>query len=371
MKEVLGQWNGDGLVVSEGDLWVRQRRLVQTAFKPQRVAAHVDEVARRSARMVDGWEGRSQIDASTELGRLTLGVVAEALFGADVDSSTDRVIDAVAVLNEIAIHELSAPVVLPLWAPTPSKRRLREAISVLDGLARRFIRERRQSGEDRGDLLSTLLLAVDEEGDGRGMTDEQVRDEAVNLLPAGNETTATGLIWTAYLLAQHPDIQEDIRREIAEVTGGAAPTFDALPRLERTTKAFKEAMRLYPPAYILTREAGEDVEIGGWTVPRGAQVHLSPYITHRDARWFSEPDAFRPSRFDAESSLPRGSYLPFGLGPRACVGRSFAMMEAPVAIASILQRFRLRPAPGHALELEAQVSLHPKGGLPLGIEPVG
>lgn len=369
MRQVLGQWTGNGLVLNEGEAWVRQRRLVQPAFKPQRVASHVAAVVRQTGRMLDGWAGRPEVDVAAEFGRLTLGAVAEALFGADVEDRTDVFLDAVAVLNEVAIREMSAPFVLPLWAPTPGKRRLRRAADAIDGVVRRLIAERRRSGEDRGDLLSALLLAVDEEGDGGRMTDEQVRDEAVNLLLGGNETTATALTWIAHLLARSPEVQEEVRREVEEVLGGAPPAADALPRLAHTTMAFKEAMRLYPSVYVVTREAVEPVEIAGYPVPRGAQIHLVPYVTHRDPRWFDAPESFRPARFAAEDALPRGAYFPFGLGPRACVGRAFAMTEAPVVLAMLLQRFRLRPAPGAGeVELEAQMSLHPKGGLRLALE---
>jgi cytochrome P450 len=371
LRQVLGQWNGNGLVVNEGASWVRQRRLVQPAFKPQRVATHVAAVARRAGGMLDGWAGRPEVDVAAELGRLTLGVAAEALFGADVEDQTDAFIDAVTVLNEAAIREMSAPFVLPMWAPTAGKRRLRRAVGTIDGVVRRIIAERRRTREDRGDLLSMLLLAVDEEGDGGGMTDEQARDEAVNLMLGGNETTAVALTWTAHLLALSPDVQEDLRREADEVLGGAPATPASIPRLQRTTWAFKEAMRLYPPAYILTREAAEDVEIAGYRLPRGAYVHVAVYVTQRDPRWFDDPEAFRPDRFADEDAIPRGAYLPFGLGPRACVGRAFAMMEAPAVLAMLLQRYRLRPAPGAGdVEPEAQVSLHPKGGLRLAIEPL-
>jgi cytochrome P450 len=370
LKQVLGQWNGNGLVVNEGESWVRQRRLVQAAFKPQRLLAHIAAVTRHAERMVEGWRGKTELDVAAEFGRLTLGVVAEALFGADVESKTDEFIRAVAVLNEAALKEMVSPVVLPMWAPLPGKRRLRDAVERLDRTVRDVIAQRRRSGQDRGDLLSMLLLAVDEEGGGGSMTDEQARDESVNLMLGGNETTATALTWTAHLLAQHPEVQDQAHREIDEVLGSGAPTAETVPRLRALTMAFKEAMRLYPPAYMVPREAAEDVEIGGYVVPRGSTVHLVPYVTQRDARWFDKPDTFRPERFAAEDTIHRAAYFPFGLGPRACVGRALAMMEAPVALAVLLRHVRLRPAPGaRPVEMEAQVSLHPKGGLRLAIEP--
>jgi cytochrome P450 len=369
LKKVLGQWDGNGLVLSEGDFWVRQRRLIQPAFKPQRLEGHVAAVAARVGRMLDGWEGQGEVQVDRDLARLTLGVVAEALFGADVERHTESFIEAVAVLNEIAIRELQLPFVLPMWAPTPSKRRLRRAVTTIHGIVEGLIAERRAEGGrgDRGDLLSALLLAVDEEGGG-GMTDEQARDEAVNLFLGGNETTATALTWAAYVLAKHPDVQEDLRREVDAVLGGRAPGAADLAALPRVERAFKEAMRLYPPAYIFGREAIEDVTIGGYLVPRGSLVNVVPFVTHRDPRWFPDPEAFRPSRFADEASIPRGAYLPFGLGPRACIGRAFAMQEAVVALAMLLGRYVLSiPEGAPDVEMEAQVSLHPRGGLRLGV----
>ena len=372
LKNVLGQWNGNGLVLSEGDFWVRQRRLIQPAFKPQRLEGHVAAVAARAGRMLDGWEGKAEVQADRDLARLTLGVVAEGLFGADVERHTEAFIEAVAVLNAVAIREVQLPVVLPLWAPTPQKRRLRRAIETIHGIVEGFIAERRAAPDgaaDRGDLLSMLLSAVDEDGDGGRMTDRQVRDESVNLLLGGNETTATGLTWAAYVLAKHADAQAELHREVDEVLGGRAPGAADLPRLQGIERAVKEAMRLYPPAYILGRQAVEDVTIGGYDVPRGSLVNLVPYITQRDPRWFPDPEAFRPSRFTDEGTLPRGAYLPFGLGPRACIGRAFAMQESVAALAMLLQRYALRiPASAPEVVLESQVSLHPKGGLVLAIE---
>jgi cytochrome P450 len=368
MKQVLGQWNGSGLVVNDGEPWIRQRRLVQAAFRPNELRAHSAAIAERAGRMLEGWAGRGEIEAGTEIGRLTLGVVSEALFGAQVEEHQDRFVEEVAVLNETAIAEMTAPVVLPMWAPVPAKRRMSKAVAFLKGFVDGIVAKRRRSSEEHGDLLSLLLSAVDEKGDGGRMTDTQVRDEAINLLLGGNETTATGLMWTLHLLAEHPAIQEEIQREIDEVIGDAAPSVESIPRLRKTEMAFKEALRLYPPAYLLAREAVADVTIGGYSVPRGATVQLVPYITQRDPRWFEEPEAFRPSRFEAEDALPRGAYFPFGAGPRACVGKAFALMEATIVLATLLRRYRVRPT-GGKVEMEAQISLHPKGGLRLGIEP--
>ncbi|HZF50769.1 MAG TPA: cytochrome P450 [Polyangiaceae bacterium] len=372
LRRVLGQWNGNGLVVNEGEPWVKQRRLVNPAFKPQRVQKHAAEVVRRANAMLDGWRGRRETDASEDLARLTLGVVAEALFGSEVDHRIDAFITHVATLNQDGFNEVSSPILLPMWAPTPAKRRIRAATEFLQGTADEFIAAWRRSGEDHGDLLSMMLLAKDEEGNGGQMNDRQARDEAINLLLGGNETTATGLTWAVYLLAKHPDVQEEARKEVIEALGDAPPTAESAPRLKLTEMIFKEALRLYPPVYIVPREAKEDVVIGGYRVKRGATVHVASFVIQRDARWFEDPLTFRPRRFEAEETFRRGAFLPFGAGPRACIGRGFAMMEGTLALACLLKRFRVGlPDPSKEAEMEAQVSLHPKGGLRVTLHEIG
>lgn len=371
LKRVLSQWNGNGLVVNEGASWVKQRRLVSPAFKPQSVKGYAGVVLRRAGAIASQWLSKGHVDASNDLARLTLGVVTEALFGAEVEHRMDEFIAQVAALNEEGIRELSSPFVLPMWAPTPGKRKIRAATGFLRGTVDDIIAQRRRSGVDRGDLLSTLLLAKDEEGDGGQMSDQQARDEAVNLLLGGNETTATALTWAIHLLARDPEVQEEARREVLEAAAGGELSAESLPKLKLTEMTLKEAMRLYPPAYVIPREAVEDVVIGGHTIKKGVTVQIAVYVIQRDARWFEEPLKFRPARFAAEESMRRGAYLPFGAGPRACVGRGFAMMEGTLALASILRRCRVRPAdPAREVEMEVQVSLHPKGGLPIVAEAV-
>jgi cytochrome P450 len=372
LKKVLGQWNGNGLVVNEGPSWVRQRRLVNPAFKPQEVARHAEAIVRRTDRMIDGWTSGQEVDVSQDLARLTLGVVAEALFGAEVDHLTDAFIARVADLNEVGTRELSSPFVLPMWAPTPGKAKIRRATAFLRSTVDEIIAQRKSSKVERHDLLAALLSVKDEEGDGASMSDTQARDEAVNLLLGGNETTATGLVWTAHLLSEYPQIQDEARDEVQVVLGERAPGPSDVPSLRLAERSFKEAMRLYPPAYVVPREAKEDVEIGGFALAKGTLVQIVPYLIQRDARWFDEPLAFRPRRFEREDSFHRGAYLPFGAGPRACIGRGFALMEGALVTARLLQRVRLvRPPSAPPVEMEAQVSLHPKGGLRLRVEKLG
>jgi cytochrome P450 len=371
LKKVLSQWNGNGLVVNEGPGWVRQRRLVNPAFKPHEVARHAEAIVRRADRMIDGWASGQEIDVAQDLARLTLGVVAEALFGADVEHLTDTFIARVADLNEVATGEMTSPFVLPIWAPTPGKAKIRRATAFLRGTVDEIIAQRRKASDERHDLLAALLSVKDEEGDGTSMSDTQARDEAVNLLLGGNETTATGLTWTLHLLSEHPEIQEEARNEVQAALGGRAPGAQDVPGLRLAERSFKEALRLYPPAYILPREAKEEVQIGGFSIHPGTLVQIVPYIIQRDARWFEEPLAFRPRRFEREESFHRGAYLPFGAGPRACIGRSFALLEGTLVTSRLLQRVRLtRPPSAPAVEMEAQVSLHPKGGLRLVVERI-
>ncbi len=371
VKEVFGKWDGQGLLLSDGDLWVRQRRLVQQAFHPRRVEAYGQEMTRLTALMLSRWQARREIDVVEEMHHLTLDIVCRTLFGFTA-ADHDGIRDTVQSLQDEALVEFGRLVPLPDWLPIPSKRRLRAAIGYMNRLLDGIIAERRASREDHGDLLSTLLLAVDDEGDGHGMSNQHARDEAMTLLLAGHETTATSLVWTMYLLARHPEIQENAARSVIAALGNRAPTAADVPRLVEVDLVLKEAMRLYPAVYLTAREAAEDVVIDGWTIPRGSQIHLLPYAMYHDPRWYDNPEEFRPARFAPENvdRIPAGAYIPFGAGPRVCIGKSMAMIEATLVIASILQRYHLSLAAGQGEPRAiAQVSLHPDGPVRLEIRP--
>ena len=370
LRQILGRWTGNGLLLNEGDDWARQRRLVQGAFQPHRLRSYADAIVRHTTEMFQPYAGH-KVNVADVLHRLTFRTVAEALFGAEVDEIADDFLQAVATLQSESIGDFTSAWVRPLWWPTSSRKKLRGAMRFLDEVVRGFIAQRRTSGEDRGDLLSMLINAVDDEEGGGRMSDEQVRDESVGLLLGGNETTATALVWTFYLLAKNETFQEEAQGEIDHVTGGAPATGEHAERLAFTAATMKEAMRLYPPAYVLTRDAVEDVEIGGCLVPRGSQIHLPIALTQRDARWFDGQDSFLPHRFlsDGEKNFPRCAYLPFGAGPRACVGRGLAMLEGTLILAAVLQRFSLRLPEDHQEPVaQAQISLHPRDGLELTLE---
>ena len=369
-RTVLGRWNGNGLLLNEGKSWARQRRLVQPAFAPGRLRSYGDLILRQTGELFDQLAGQT-FDIMPVLHRLTFRVTAEALFGADVAPVADEFLAAVDVLQTDAIGDFSALYVTPLWTPTPSRRRLRQAVGVVDRLVKQFIAARRRTGQDRGDLLSMLLLAVDEDS-GDGMTDQQARDESVNLLLGGNETTATALVWACYLLARHEEFQEQLHWEIDRVTGGRPPRAEQLSEFVLIDAALREAMRLYPPAYLLSREAIEPVIVGDYPIQPGSQVSLPIFLTHRDARWFDRPDDFVPHRFtgEGEELWPACAYAPFGAGPRACIGRGFAMLEGVLVLAALLQKYQLRLAEGQgAPEVEAEVSLHPKHGVRVVMSP--
>ena len=320
---------GDGLLLSEGDTWLRQRRLVQPAFHRQRVAGYGDVMSAFAERQVADWKNGDVIEVHGEMMALTQAIVGKTLFDADVSGDAHEAGQAAEVLMHDFGVRLQSLRVVPHWIPTPGNLRSRRALRRLDQLIHRIIEARRTSGEDRGDLLSILVQAQDAD-DGTRMTERQVRDEVMTLYMAGHETTAVTLAWTWYLLAQYPEIEARLADELRRVLGGRAPTVADLPALKYTEMVVTESMRLYPPAYGLGRQAVRATEIAGHPVAR-KDIFIAPtWVVHRDRRWFEEPDAFRPERWEGDLArrLPRFAYFPFGGGPRQCIGNSFATMEA-------------------------------------------
>jgi cytochrome P450 len=352
---------GNGLLLAEGESWLRQRRLMQPAFHRQRLAGYADTMSGYTERTVAGWREGQTIDLHAELMRLTQSIVAKALFDADVSDRAHAVLDAANVLAEDLGQRLKRFNVLPRWVPTPANVRADRAIRRLDEVVLRIIAERRASDEDRGDLLSILLQAQDAD-DGTRMTDRQVRDEVMTLFLAGHETTAVALTWAWYLLAQHPEAERRLGDELRAVLGGRTPTLADVPRLTYADHVVTEAMRLYPPAYAMGREAINATEVAGVPLARGMIVAIPTWTVHRDPRWFDAPDAFRPERWDDERvrALPRFAYFPFGGGPRQCIGNAFATMEAVLLLATIAQRFRLALEPGPPVTPTPYVTLRPE-----------
>ena len=366
---------GEGLLTSEGDAHTRQRRLAQPAFHRHRIASYGADMVRRAAAMRDGWSSGEVVDVDGEMMRLTLAVVSSTLFGVDVADSADEVRADLAVLISL-FPRFSLPFFgLIQKLPLPSNARFDRAVRRLDLLVNGLIAERRRDRVDRGDLLSMLLLAQDEdeEGDGGGMTDRQLRDEVMTLLLAGHETTANALTWTWYLLSQSPEAEARWREELRGVLGGRLPAVEDLPALRYTEMVLAESMRLFPPAWGIGRRALRDVELGGFTVPAGTVLALSPYVVHRDARFWPDPEVFRPERFTAEAKAerPRFAYFPFGGGARSCIGEPFAWMEGVLLLATLGQRWRLRLRPGHPVETKALITLRPRYGMKMIAEPAG
>lgn len=359
---------GNGLVTSEGDFWRRQRRLAQPAFHRDRVNAYGETMVAFTERMLEGWRGGQTLDVHDEMMRLTQAIVVKTLFSADVSGEADRVGEALRVIVQPFASQATLKWILDNRLPTPGHLRFNRAVKEVDSVVYRFIAERRASGEDTGDLLSMLLRAQDE--DGSVMTDKQLRDEVMTLFLAGHETTALVMTWAWHLLALWPEAEERLAAELDEVLGGRAPTVEDLPRLRYCEWIVKESMRLYPPAYAVGREAVRDCEVGGYRIPKGMQIFAFQWIVQRDARWYDEPEIFRPERWgeDAASRLPRYAYFPFGGGPRQCIGNAFALMETVLVLATIAQRFRLRHAPGHTVELLPAMSLRPKSGVLVKLE---
>jgi cytochrome P450 len=357
---------GDGLLLSEGDTWLRQRRLIQPAFHRQRLAAYGDVMAGHAERAMAGWTDGQTRDVHADMMAITQAIVAKTLFDADVSDAAWDVGRALHVLMEDFSARRTRLFELPAFVPTPRRRRTRAAVARLDRLVYDIIAARRASGQDRGDLLSMLLHAQDAD-DGSRMTDRQVRDEIMTLFLAGHETTAVSLSWTWYLLAQHPAVEARLAEEVDGVLGGRLPTVADLPRLRYTEMVVMESMRLYPPAYAITRRVVEPFEVGGHPIAPETVLVMSQWVVHRDARWFDAPATFQPDRWenDLAKRLPRFAYFPFGGGPRLCIGNAFALMEATLLLAAIARRFRFRLAPGADVRPMLSVTLRPAAGIPM------
>ena len=357
---------GEGLLLSEGDTWLRQRRLIQPAFHRQRIAAYGEVMAGYAERAMQGWKDGETRDVHADMMAVTQAIVAKTLFDADVSDDAWDVGQALHVLTEDFSRRRTRLFELPGWIPTPARRRNRAAIARLDRIVYDIIAARRRSGEDRGDLLSILLAARDAD-DGARMTDQQVRDEIMTLFLAGHETTAVSLSWTWYLLAQHPEVETPLVEEIRRVLGGRLPTVADLPRLRYTEMVVTESMRLYPPAFMITRRVVEPFEVGGHRMAPETTLVMSQWVVQRDPRWFEAPEAFRPERWedDLAKRLPRYAYFPFGGGPRLCIGNAFATMEATLLLATIAQRFRFVLAPRVLVTPLLSVTLRPAHGIPM------
>lgn len=361
----LARFLGSSLLTSDGEFWKRQRKLMQPAFHHKRIEGYAQHMVEATAEMLNRWQDGAWLDVDHEMMALTLKVVVRSLFETEAGEDTQKISEAMDTIQAFT----GTPRLLPTWIPTPLEMRTRRAVKLLDEVIYGLIEKRRADSQKHSDLLSMLIETQDENGE--QMTSKQIRDELVTLYLAGHETTANTLNWTFYLLSQNPHIEARLHEELDRVLGGRAPTLADLKSLPYTEQVIKESMRLFPPAFVVSREAIEDVTIGSTILPKGAVVVLWTYFTHRDPRWWGE-DAmdFKPERFTPESEKAqiRYSYLPFGAGPRICIGNMFALTEAQLMLASIAQQYRLRLKPGHEVKPDPKLTLRPKGGLPMILE---
>ncbi|MGI8496920.1 MAG: cytochrome P450 [Gemmatimonadaceae bacterium] len=354
---------GNGLLTSEGDFHLRQRRLAQPAFHRERIAAYGDTMASYAARAADGWRDGQTLNIPVVAGQLTLAIAAKTLFDTNLEDEAREIGEALStVIGLFNIALLPFSEVMDRL-PLPWTRRFNRARERLDATIYRLIASRHESGEDRGDLLSMLMMARDTEQDGGRMSDEQLRDEAMTLLMAGHETTAVALAWSWYLLSRHPEVEARMLAEVDAALGARLPTSADVARLPYTRMVLAESMRLFPPAWALSYRALDDQPMGGYVIPRNTVVLMSQYVVHRDPRFYEDPERFDPERWtpEAQARRLRFAYFPFGGGPRQCIGEAFAWMEGVLVLATVAQRVRLVRADDRPVQPNPLFTLRPKG----------
>jgi cytochrome P450 len=367
---ILRRVSGNGLISSEGAFWLRQRRLMQPLFHRKRIHALGSVMTEAAERMLGRWgteiKAGEPLDVAEAMTGLTMDIVSRALFSLDIGETAVSFSRAFSNVNEY-LGSLDPLFVIAPWLPTAGMNKYRAGMAELNRIIYGLIAERRANPLHGNDDMLTLLIEAQDEETGERMTDEQIRDETITLLIAGHETTANALAWTWYLLAQHPEQREELERELEAVLAGRVPTMADIPQLVYTEKVIKESMRLYPPAWFISRTAIDWDELAGYPIPPKSFLSISTYLIHHHPDFWPEPFQFDPERFDAEQekARPRYAYIPFGGGPRMCIGNHFAMTEAILLLATIAQHYRLDLAPGQVAIPEPLITLRPKGGLPM------
>jgi cytochrome P450 len=360
---------GEGLLTNEGDSWLRQRRLAQPVFHQKKISGYGAVMVDYTQRMLESWQDGETRDIHADMMRLTLSIVMKTIFNSDVD---DGEAQTVAHALDVAMNwfesKRSQGYLVWEWFPRPENIHYRQAIAQMDETIYSIIQQRRDSKEDLGDLLSMLMNARDEEDNGQ-MSDKQLRDELATLMLAGHETTANALSWTWMLLSQHPEVRTKLQEELSQVLGGRLPGIADIPQLPYTERVVKESMRLYPPVSIFGREAVSDAQISDVAIPKGCIILISQWVMHRNPRYFDNPEAFEPDRWedDLEKKLPRGVYIPFGDGPRVCIGKGFALMEAVLLLATISQHFQIDLVPDAPIVPQPSITLRPEQGISVKI----
>lgn len=354
---------GDGLLLSEGETWRRNRRLAQPGFHANAIRSYGAAMSSLTDETLDGWGDRKSIDLHAELMHLTLRIVSRTLFGADIGDDAEVMGRSLDTFMHVHLGLANTGLVVPPWVPTPWNQRFAAARASVDRIVNRMIREHRDGDPETHTLLGQLIASTDETG---ALDDRQLRDEVVTLLMAGHETTAVALTMALFLLSQHPNVEARLQAEVDTVLGDRAPTVEDLPSLPYTRQVILETMRLYPPAWSVGRESLVETTLGEHPIPKGMHLWIATWVTQRDARWYADPLAFLPERWadgTLERTLPDGAYLPFSAGPRACIGKRFAELELVLVLTSIVRRYALRLEPGETLRLTPSVTLRPEGGL--------
>jgi cytochrome P450 len=364
-RRITARMLGQGLLVSEGEFWRRQRRLAQPAFHKSRTNDYASTMLEIAQTHIRDWREGEARNIAQEMTALTLDIAVRTLFGTTLPGEANKVGVAMTFLMRYSLRRQRLPFRIPERIPTPANRRANRELEFIDSLVYRMISERRAAGNSNhhNDLLALLMAAMDE--DGTQMTPQQLHDEAMTLFLAGHETTAQMLSWTWFALSENPAVEARLHEELHGVLGGRPPGAADFPRLPYLQALMNEVLRLYPPAYILAREVVSPCEIGGYGFRAGSTIVLSQWITQRDPRYYDDPDAFRPERWldGLEDRLPAGAYFPFGDGPRRCIGQGFALLEAAIVTATIAQKFSFRMVPGHPVIPEPLVTLRPRHGI--------
>ncbi|MGI0085135.1 MAG: cytochrome P450, partial [Nitrososphaerales archaeon] len=353
---------GEGLLTSEGDFHHRERGLVQPMFHRDRINSYAKIMSAYAERMTSTWRNGEILDMHKEMMKLTMSIVAKCLFDADIESESETIAKDLTTTIEY-FNRLSSPL-SGLLQKMPTNKKYENAAKRIDSMVDDLIKNKRRSAKEAGDLMTMLLHARDENG--AEMTDRQIRDEVLILFTAGHETTANALTWTLYLLSENPSVRAKLDAELDSlISGSSIPSAEDIPKLEYATKVFTESMRLYPPAWILPREALSDSVIGGYFIPAGANVVMSQFVNHHDPRFFPDPEKFLPERWTNEfkEKLPKFAYFPFGGGPRSCIGEPFAWMEGVLLLATIARKWRMHHVPGHKVEMLPRITLRPKYGM--------
>lgn len=360
------------LVILEGDEWKKARKLSAPAFHTQRIKHYIDLMVKHTLSLVNQWDDGTVYEMGQQMVQGTMGIIGEILFDIpDIEKDATELSEALFVILDMFMIDVTSIMPVPDWIPIPRKIKEKQALKLINDYMMNIIRERRASGEDRGDVLSALILAVDEDGGGT-FSDSEIHDQLMALFIAGHETTAVLMTWTLYLLAKNPEIQEKLYEEVSSVMGDSAPNLEDLEAMNLTDRVLKEALRLYPSAWSLfLREVTEEMQLGNHTFPKGAVIYISPWVVHHDPRWWPEPQKFNPSRFEGDwkNRQPAYSYIPFGGGPRVCIGSRMAEMEAEIMLATIVKNFKIElKEPDQVVNAEARFTVQPKDGMHLRVK---